>query len=235
MSRNGSGVYTLPTGNPVVPSTTITTTWANSTLSDIASALTQSVASDGQTPMTGDLNMNGHSIQNLVNFTYSGLITGGDIDVYNSTVNGVSNFNSYGKIKALLEKATITASYPASTANFDALTQVVQYYTTNAVNNWVINLRGNSTTSLDSIMSVGDSLSFTMLVTNGATPYYATGMKIDGSAVTPKWINGVFPTAGNASSIDVYTFVVIKTLSATFQVLASQTKFAQDIKCHVYQ
>ena len=57
MSRNGSGTYTLPTGNPVVSGTTITSAWANSTLNDIATALTGSVAADGQTPMTGVLNM----------------------------------------------------------------------------------------------------------------------------------------------------------------------------------
>ena len=62
MSRNGSGTYSLPAGNPVVTGTTITTTWANTTLSDIASALTGSVSADGQTPMTGALNMANNKI-----------------------------------------------------------------------------------------------------------------------------------------------------------------------------
>ena len=62
MSRNGSGTYTLPAGNPVVTGTTISTTWANSTLTDIANTLTASVASDGQTPMTGSLNMASNKI-----------------------------------------------------------------------------------------------------------------------------------------------------------------------------
>ena len=57
MSRNGSGTYTLPSGNPVVTGTTITTTWANNTLTDMANALTGSVASDGQTTMSSNLNM----------------------------------------------------------------------------------------------------------------------------------------------------------------------------------
>lgn len=57
MSRNGSGTYNLPAGNPVITGTTISSTWANNTLSDIASALTGSVASDGQTAMTGNLQM----------------------------------------------------------------------------------------------------------------------------------------------------------------------------------
>jgi hypothetical protein len=57
MSRNGSGVYSLPAGNPVVAGTTITSTWSNNTLNDVASALTGSLAADGQTPATGNLNM----------------------------------------------------------------------------------------------------------------------------------------------------------------------------------
>ena len=65
MSRNGSGTYTLPAGNPVVTGTTISTTWANNTLTDIATALTQSVSSDGQTPMTGALEMGNNQINNL--------------------------------------------------------------------------------------------------------------------------------------------------------------------------
>ena len=69
MSRNGSGTYTLPAGNPVVTGTTITTTWANTTLSDIASSLTGSVAADGQTPMSGSLNMANNKILNVTDPT----------------------------------------------------------------------------------------------------------------------------------------------------------------------
>jgi len=55
MSRNGSGTYNLPAGNPVVTGTTISSAWANNTLSDIATALTNSISADGQTPITGAL------------------------------------------------------------------------------------------------------------------------------------------------------------------------------------
>ena len=71
MSRNGSGTYNLPSGNPVVTATTITSTWANTTLSDIATALTGSLAADGQTPATGNLNMNTNQIKNVVDPTLS--------------------------------------------------------------------------------------------------------------------------------------------------------------------
>lgn len=59
MARNGSGTYSLPAGNPVVTGTTISSTWANTTLSDIATALTNSLAKDGQTPPTANLPMGG--------------------------------------------------------------------------------------------------------------------------------------------------------------------------------
>jgi hypothetical protein len=65
MSRNGSGTYTLPAGNPVVTGTTISSTWANSTLTNIASALTDSLAADGQTTATGNLKMGNNRITGL--------------------------------------------------------------------------------------------------------------------------------------------------------------------------
>jgi hypothetical protein len=72
MSRNGSGTYSLPAGNPVVTGTTISSTWANTTMTDLAAALTDSVAADGQTPMTGNLDLNTHKVVNLVAGTASG-------------------------------------------------------------------------------------------------------------------------------------------------------------------
>lgn len=69
MSRNGSGVYNLPAGNPVVTGTTITSSWANTTLSDMATALTGSIAADGQTPITGNLNMGTNKITNMADPT----------------------------------------------------------------------------------------------------------------------------------------------------------------------
>jgi hypothetical protein len=77
MSRNGSGTYTLPAGNPVVTGTTISSTWGNNTLSDIAAALTGSVAADGQTPITGTLQMGGNNISNAGTVTAVTGIFGG--------------------------------------------------------------------------------------------------------------------------------------------------------------
>ena len=69
MSRNGSGTYILPVGNPVVTGTTISSNWANTTLSDISTALTGSIASDGQTPVTGNIQMGSNKITGMANGT----------------------------------------------------------------------------------------------------------------------------------------------------------------------
>ena len=127
----------------------------------------------------------------------------------------------------MMENATISATAATGTVNYNLLTNgAVTYYTSEASGNWTFNLRGNGSTTLDSVMSTGKSLTIAFLVTNGATPYYQTALQVDGNAITPKWQNGAGPSSGNANSIDIYSITVIKTGSATFTALASQTKFA---------
>jgi hypothetical protein len=134
--------------------------------------------------------------------------------------------NAALKTSNILEVATISATAATGTINYDMTTQSVLYYTTDASGNFTVNFRGSSGTSLDTIMATGESLSATFLVTNGATAYYNSAVQVDGSSVTPKWQGGSAPTSGNASSIDSYTYVIIKTGSAAFTVLASVTQFA---------
>ena len=129
-------------------------------------------------------------------------------------------------VTTIRETITISATAATGTINFDASTQVVLYYTTNASGNFTVNFRGTSGISLNTLMSTGQSLSATFLVTNGGTAYYNSVVQVDGSTVTPKWQGGTAPTSGNASSIDSYTYVIIKTGSAAFTVLASVTQFA---------
>jgi hypothetical protein len=124
------------------------------------------------------------------------------------------------------ERTTVSATAATGTVNFDAITQGVLYYTTNASANWTLNVRGSSGATLNSILATGDAITVAFLVTQGSTAYYASGFQIDGSAVTPKYQGGTAFAAGNVSSIDAYVYTIVKTASATFTVFASQTKFA---------
>lgn len=129
-------------------------------------------------------------------------------------------------LQQILEKNTISATSATGTINFDVLTQGVLYYTLNASANWTLNFRGNVTTTLNSMMYIGQSLTVAFLVTTGTPAYYATAHTIDGISVTPKWQGGFAPTYGNPNSIDVYSFTIIKTANTTFTVLAALVPFA---------
>ena len=160
-------------------------------------------------------------------------LAGANIPVTNvaNTFTGLQTFagtssNADVKTSNILETATVSATAATGTINYDVTTQSVLYYTTNASGNFTVNFRGSSGTSLNTIMATSESLSATFLVTNGSTAYYNSTVQVDGSSVTPKWQGGSAPTSGNASSVDSYTYVIVKTGSATFTVLASQTKFA---------
>lgn len=123
------------------------------------------------------------------------------------------------------EVVTVSATAATGTINYDVTTQSVLYYTTNASGNFTMNFRGSSGTSLNTLMATGQSVTITFLNTNGATPYYNNAVQVDGASVTPKWQGGTAPAAGNASSIDAYTYTIIKTGSATYTVLAALTQF----------
>ncbi len=143
----------------------------------------------------------------------------------NVTASAKLSITGTTSIAEAIEKVTIDTS-TTGTINFDALTQAVMFFDTDQTANRTINFRGDSSTTLDSIMSVGESMTFAVLMTEGTTAYYLNTYQVDGSAVTPEWSGGTAPSAGNASSIDVYSFTIIKTASATFTVLAGQTQYA---------
>jgi hypothetical protein len=124
-----------------------------------------------------------------------------------------------------LEGVTVSATAATGTINYDVTTQSVLYYTTDASANWTVNFRGSSGTSLNTAMATGESITVVFLVTNGATAYYNNVVQIDGTTVTPKWQGVIAPTSGNASSVDAYSYSIIKTGSATYTVFASQIQF----------
>ena len=124
------------------------------------------------------------------------------------------------------EVTTISATAATGTIAYDVTTQAVLYYTTSASGNWTVNFRASSGTTLDSLLATGESVTVAFLVTQGATAYYNSAVQVDGASVTPKYQGGTAYAAGNASSVDVYMYTIIKTGSAAFTVFTSQTKFA---------
>ena len=128
-------------------------------------------------------------------------------------------------ITGIRETTTVTGTGAGGASAFYTLTQAVIYSTSVATANWTLNFTGNATTTLDSLMATGQTFSATFMATQGSTAYYNSQVYIDGTAVTPKWLGGTAPTSGNISGVDVYTYAIVKTATATFTVFASQSQF----------
>jgi hypothetical protein len=124
-------------------------------------------------------------------------------------------------IQEAKEKFVANSTGATGTIQFDVLTSAIILQTANASANFTLNIRGNSTTTFNSILSTNESASITYVNKNGATAYYANTFQIDGSNITPVWPFGA-PSAGTPSGYDVYNFNILKTGSSTYVVFAVQ-------------
>jgi len=125
------------------------------------------------------------------------------------------------------ERVNVSASTATGTVTINSATDSVTYYTANAGANFTVNLRGNGSLQMNDVLATGEAITSVFLNTNGTTAYYPTVVQVDGgtAGVSTKWQGGAAPSAGNSSSIDAYSFTVIKTAGSAFTVLASQTQF----------
>ena len=214
---------TLPIANGGTGTTS--TTFANLT-TNVTGTLPVANGGSGAATLTGVLKGNGTSAFTAAT-AGTDYVAPGTATTFTAlqTFNGTSS-NASHKATNMLEVATVSATAATGVIDYDITTQSVLFYTTDASGNWTVNFRGSVGTSLDTVMATGESISATFLVTQGATAYYNSAVQVDGSSVTPKWQGGTAPTSGNTSSVDTYTYVIVKTGSATFTVLASQTQFA---------
>jgi len=133
--------------------------------------------------------------------------------------------NGTTTLSGTVENINVSSSALTANINFDVLSQSVLYLTTNASANGTINFRGSSTISLNNFLTANQVMTVSLLVTNGAAAYVANNVQIDSVLQTVKWAGGTAPTTGNPSSVDLYSFTIIKTAALTYTVLASQQKY----------
>jgi hypothetical protein len=218
MSRNGSGVYSLPAGNPVIPNTTISTTWANNTLTDISTALTGSVAADGQTPITGNLQMGSNKITGLavgtlptdaVNLSQLNdpVITGNVSIAGTLAVAGVTTLAS-----ALIINSTddikipvgTTAQRPAVPAN-----GMIRYNSTTG------QYEGFNTVASSSNLSTITNVLLVASATTAGPHGLVTGNYVNISGCTPAAYNGTFSVTVTGDTTFNYTMLTNPLGSAT--------------------
>jgi hypothetical protein len=192
MSRNGSGTYNLPAGNPVVTGTTITTTWANTTLNDIASALTGSVAADGQTPMTSSLNMANNKIISVTdptsaqdaatkNYTDTAITTAtsGLSSTYLTKANNLSDVTSASTSRTNLGLGTIATQAASAVAITGGTISGVSLNASDLSSGTVAFARLPTGSVLQVVQA-----SYSTSVSNATSTYADTGLT---ASITPKF------------------------------------------------
>ena len=128
-------------------------------------------------------------------------------------------------LRNAVEPTTVTSVAATGTIIYEVNSQSVVYSTASALGNWTLNIVYSNAMPLNAYLTIGQSVTIAHMVTQGATAYYNNVFQIDGVTVVPKYQGGSAYTAGNASSIDVYTYTVTKTADRTYTVLMSQTQF----------
>ena len=221
MSRNGSGTYTLPAGNPVVTGTVISTTWANNTMNDLASAMTDSVAADGQTPMTGPLNLNSNKVINLangvltgdaVNFgqfstpTFSGAVTcSSTLSVAgDTTMAGNLSVNSTGQLKI-----------PSGTTGQRSATPLSGMIRFNSTLNLYEGYTSYTGATISTITFVTTTATLTTATPHGLT----TGNTVFITGTTPATYSGTFVIT--VTGTNSFTYTMLSTPSGNATVVGS--------------
>ena len=230
-----SGNLTI-TGNLQVDGTTTTVNTTNTTISDklleLGTGTSGSPSGDAgiviERGSSDNIFIGWDESEDKIRFA-TGAFTGasgGDLTLSDAIV-------AFGNIEAgrlttneVIERADVKGDTLTGTPNVNLEDNAVHYYTSNARANWVFNFRGGVSTTLNSMLATGEVMTVALLTTQGSTAYYATGIQIDGVSQTVKWSNGTAPSSGTASSIEVYSFSIVKTGNATYSVIGSVSDYS---------
>ena len=178
----------------------------------------------------------GHDAQ-ATSSSVSNEITIGDTNITTFRIPGLSasisatesvlpaaNFNA-----GVLQEAyhNDTGGGMTSNYNHDVLTYgMVWNGVTNAAGSFTFNVRGDGSTTFDSLTTTNRVTTMTIYSANNSTSNYMTAFKIDGTTQTVKWAGGSAPSAATGSGVDVYSMTIMKTAANTYHVFGNVTNFA---------
>ena len=123
----------------------------------------------------------------------------------------------------LRENVNIVTGKLSDNQNIDLANGMIHYFTTTETTTSTPNLRFDSSTTLDSKMSVGETIAVT-IITSAASAGYSAQLTIDGTSITENWVAGEVPTGGGISGVDIYSYTIVKVGNASFLVIANLTK-----------
>jgi hypothetical protein len=128
-------------------------------------------------------------------------------------------------VREIVERANVSATALGANLEISLINDgAVTYLSANSTANSTLNIRGNSTITLNTLMPTNRTLSVAVLVKNGATPYAINFVQLDGANTTINWSGGTAPTP-NANAIDIYSFTILKTGSSAYTLLGAKQNF----------
>lgn len=126
------------------------------------------------------------------------------------------------------ETANVYATAVGGNVNIDIGNNTVYFFTSNTTANVTFNFRANGVNggNLDSLLSIGQSVSSAILLKQGATKYRAN-VYIDSALQSPLWLGNSAPgyATTQQESVDTYSFNIIKTAANTYTILAANSNF----------
>ena len=225
VDKGGSGAPLFPNG-AVITGVATATTFSGALSGNATSATSATTATNAQ-GLTGTPSIVVGSVTGTTGSFSGNVSVGGTL-----TYEDVTNIDSVGIVTArsgvdlngtLREKVNVTAGKLSDNLNIDLANGMVHLFTTAESTTAVPNIRVDGSTSLNSVMAIGESVVVTLITTANASAYSAQ-MTIDGGAQTENWVGGSAPSDGGSSGVDIHSFTIIKTASATFTVIANHSK-----------
>ena len=230
LALNTSGTSAGLTGTPSITVADITGIGANLTgvVTATSASFSGNVTVGGVLTYEDVTNVDSLGIvtaRNGVRVTAGGInVTAGISTLAAATVGGLLTASAGIHLnKEILEEVNITAGKLSDNTNIDIANGQVHLFTTAESTTSTPNIRYDGSTTLNSKMSVGQSIVVTLITTANSSAYSAN-ITVDGNAVTENWVNGSAPSSGGSSGIDVHTFTLVKTAANTYTCLANHTK-----------
>ena len=157
-----------------------------------------------------------------------------DLKVVGLTTLGITTTQvvdgDFMSVQEVMDAAECDLGTANGTSNLDLKTYgSVFLFNTNSSGTWTHNLRGDGSTTFNNMMSMGETITVTVVSKQSNSSYYTNALNIDGSGQTIYWRGDtatayITPSDGSSGNYDFYTWNIIKTGSGSFVVFGAQSK-----------
>ena len=216
------------------PSISVNAVTASGNISGVDGTFSGNISATGNLDVGGTItyeDMTNQDVIGLSTFRAGIKVTTGGVEIDGGGLAvdaGISTFKGayFNGTNVIKEKCNVVAGKLSDNPNIDLENGMIHLFTTQDTGICTPDLRMNASTTLNSVMNIGDTIVVTLMSTAAAAAFSAQ-VTIDTAAVTEKWIGGSAPTGGGSSGIDTYSYTITKLSNTpTWNVIANLTNAA---------